>query len=98
MTLDEIMQRLSIEARLKPAQVKKVLDGLVEGIKTSVANGDTVHIPGLGSFEPYEQKAEERVNAETGERVSVPSAKFPIFRPARALTGRPKRQRTDSAA
>lgn len=87
-----------MESRLKPAQVKRVLDGLVEGIKTSVAKGDTVHIPGLGSFEPYEQKAEERVNATTGERVSVPSAKFPVFRPARVLTGRPKRQRADSGA
>jgi len=79
-----------IAAAAKASGVSKkntaaVLDALLAQITDAVANGEKVQIMGFGTFETRERGERTSRNPRTGEPVSVPASKSPVFKPGKAF-------------
>lgn len=68
------------------ATVKAVLDSLAFLTASSLINGETVVLPGLGRLHPHRRAEHQRRNPATGEQMTVPAKLGVKFSPAKALT------------
>ncbi|GAB6395380.1 MAG: HU family DNA-binding protein [Bacteroidales bacterium] len=77
----ELIQELSIRLNWAQKEVSEVLEGFGATIGSRLADGDTIHLEGLGEFEA--QKKEERisVNPTDGKRYLIPPKLVPVFKP-----------------
>jgi DNA-binding protein HU-beta len=92
MKLDEVVATVANSTGMKRGEVKKVAEALFVAIKSSVAGGQKVSIPGLGVFLMKERAAGERVNPKTGEKKMVAAARYAAFKPARSEMGKEKKK------
>lgn len=67
------------------ALVKDVLNSTVNVLTASVAKGDKVQIPGLGSFEGSKRAARDGRNPLTGETIHIAETTVPKFKAAKAF-------------
>ncbi len=63
------------------SDMDRIVRGFMEEIVNAVANGDTVSLIGLGTFSARERAARTARNPLTGESISVPAKKVPVFKP-----------------
>jgi DNA-binding protein HU-beta len=71
MKKDEIVQAVADAAGIEKAAANRALDAVVDVITSSVASGQKIQIPGLGTFEPRERNAREGRNPQTGETIQI---------------------------
>jgi DNA-binding protein HU-beta len=50
-------------------------------VVTTVKKGDSVVIPGFGSFKQHARAARNGVNPSTGDKIKIAAAKLPKFTP-----------------
>lgn len=67
----------------KDAQV--ALEAVIEGISTSLQDGDKVSLPGFGSFDVRERAARKGVNPATGKPMDIPASKSVGFKVGKQL-------------
>ena len=66
--------------------VQDVVEHLLEKIKDSLGNGETIELRGFGTFEPRLRKAKSSArNPKTGETIKIKASKVPGFKAAKAL-------------
>ena len=61
------------------------IEALVAAIIRAVADGESVKVTGLGTFEPVHRKSRAGRNPHTGKPVTVPARTAPAFRPGTAF-------------
>lgn len=61
------------------------VDAVFETVKTVMSNGDSVAIPGFGTFEVTEKPERKGRNPQTGEELLIPAHKIPKFKPGKGL-------------
>lgn len=66
-------------------QAEEVVNGLFDGIVSTLKKGGEVSIAGFGIFSVKARAARTARNPKTGETVKVAAKKVPKFRPAKAL-------------
>jgi integration host factor subunit beta len=66
-------------------QVEVVLNTVLDIIKDALSREDKVEIRGFGSFRIRRRRAKEGRNPKTGETVSVPSKKVPLFKAGKEM-------------
>lgn len=62
-----------------------VVDGLLNAIKSALAEQENIEIRGFGTFKVRKRKARMARNPRTGEAVEVPARLVPIFKPSKDL-------------
>ena len=62
-----------------------MLDAFIETVSETLAQGDSVQLVGFGSFKTSERKARSGRNPRTGETVSIPAKRVPLFTVGNAL-------------
>lgn len=62
-----------------------VVTALCDYIAGQVAAGETVSLPGLGKLTSVERAGRTGRNPRTGEEVSIPARRVPVFRAGKAL-------------
>lgn len=62
-----------------------LLKSFVNVVVSSVAKGEKVLIPGLGSFEPVFKNARTGFNPATQEKIDIPAKTVPKFKVANAF-------------
>lgn len=67
------------------AAVDKAVKAVLEEIQCAVARGDSVVLPGFGSFKAVERAARVARNPQTGEELNVPARRAPVFKPGKAF-------------
>lgn len=77
----EVAQRLGVPK----THVRLILDAMVEVMIESISNGVKVNLTGFGAFELRHSKARWGINPRTLERIQIPAAVRPSFRPGAAL-------------
>jgi len=82
---DELVQSVADSTGLSKADAERALSAYIEAITSSVASGDKIQIPGLGTFEPRERSAREGRNPQTGESIQIAATTTPGFKPATAF-------------
>ena len=80
MTKTELIKAMAEKAGISNKQAAAALDAAIEGIEAAVVAGDSVRFTGFGTFEAAERAAREGINPRTGEKMSVPACKTPVFR------------------
>lgn len=85
MTKAELVVKLATELDAPKAQVRRMVDSLVETITATLAKGEKVQVSGLGTFEVRNRASREGRNPQTGETITIPARKAVAFKPAKPL-------------
>ena len=79
MKKDELVAAIADKAELSKADADRALAALVDTVTSTVAGGDKLQIPGLGTFEPRARSAREGRNPRTGESMTIAASRVPRF-------------------
>ncbi len=85
MKKDELVQVIAESADISRAEADRALTAVVDTVTNSVASGEKIQIPGLGTFEPRERNAREGRNPQTGEPIQIAATTTPGFKAASAF-------------
>ena len=67
------------------AEAERIVDGIFDGIKDALSNGEEVSIAGFGIFSARDRAARKARNPRTGETIDVAATRVPKFRAGKAL-------------
>ncbi|HEU5454800.1 MAG TPA: HU family DNA-binding protein [Nocardioides sp.] len=82
MKKDQIVQSIADASGVSKADADRVLSAVVDTITGTVASGEKIQIPGLGTFESRDRSAREGRNPQTGETIQIAATRVPGFKPA----------------
>lgn len=91
MVKSELIERLADRAGITLFKAEEMVDLFFNSMSAALYKGGRVEIRGFGAFSVKEYKSYTGRNPKTGEEVSVPSKRLPVWR-----TGTELRQRVDS--
>ena len=78
--------RLSIDQdRLEFPPADRAVNALVEIISDTLKKGDSLTLPGFGTFEVRERAARTGRNPKTGEELKIAASRVAAFKPGAAL-------------
>ena len=81
----ELISSIAEKTELTKKDVELVVNGFLNVVQGTLANGDKVQLVGFGTFELRERKARIGRNLKTGEKLEIPAAKVPAFKAGKAL-------------
>ncbi len=82
MTKKELAIETASKMGIKPVDVEKTIDALVDTAIDAVTRGDTIHLRGFGSLGAKQRKAKLVRNIIAGTTIEVPAHKVPYFKPS----------------
>ncbi len=85
MNKSELVQKVAETADIQKSVAAKAIDAVIESIKDSLKEGDTVTLIGFGTFTVRERSARTGRNPRTGDPIEIKEAKVPVFKPGKAL-------------
>lgn len=84
MTKNDLIKKAAREAGVSQATARDVIDATIGSIRSSVANGDAVRIPELGTFHPKTNPARDGINPTTREPIHIKASKGVHFKVSQA--------------
>ena len=81
----ELIDHIAAQADLSKAAATRALEALVEGVKNSLRNSESVSIVGFGTFAVSKRLARTGRNPRTGAEIKIKAAKVPKFRAGKGL-------------
>jgi len=85
LTKAEIVNIVAQGTGLTKLETQAVIDGFIATIIDALKRGESVEIRGLGRFQVVEREARRGRNPQTGEEMTIPRRKVPVFRISRDL-------------
>ena len=79
MNKGELVDAISNKVEASKASIADILSVALEVITKTVADGGKVTLVGFGSFEPRDRKEREGHNPKTGEKMTIPAIRVPVF-------------------
>ncbi|MBN7742678.1 HU family DNA-binding protein [Bacillus velezensis] len=76
-----VAEKLGVAKKEATPKVEAVFNVIVE----TLAQGESIKIPGVGTFEVRERAARKGRNPKSGEEIDIPATKAPAFKAAKAL-------------
>ncbi len=85
MTKSELVTSVSAATGMPCEAASKAVSAVFDEIINAVGKGDTVTIPGFGTF--HSRLLEERTgrNPQTGEEITLPACKVPTFKSGKRM-------------
>lgn len=81
----DLIDRVAESSGLSKTDAAAALDAALAGITDALVSGDSVTLPGFGTFEVRSRAARSGRNPQTGESMQIAASKAPAFKPASAL-------------
>lgn len=85
MKKDELIERVTKEARLKRSEAIRAVKAVVTAIRGVMSEGGKISLSGLGTFKVKARKARPGRNPKTGETIQIPIGKKISFKPSLAF-------------
>jgi DNA-binding protein HU-beta len=85
MKREEMIEKISKEAKVNKAQAERAMKALFDGVATSLKKGNKVTFVGFGTFSISKRKARMGRNPRTGEQIKIAAAKVPHFKAGEQL-------------
>ena len=85
MTKAELAQEISDLTCIPEKAVANVIGTAMEVIATALKHGDSVALPGFGTFSVAHREARQGHNLQTGEPMEIPAHNIPSFKPGKNL-------------
>lgn len=85
MNKQDLVNAVAVESEVQvpKATAKRVLDGILQVITDTVADGETVNLVGFGTFKPVNRAARTGRNPSTGAELKIPASKSMGFKPGK---------------
>lgn len=75
----DLVDRIAESAALTKAQAAKALDACIEGIQSSLVQGNRVALMGFGTFVLSERKSRKVRDPRSGKDIQIPARLVPRF-------------------
>ncbi len=85
MNKTEFISAIGNRTLKKDSEVKPIIDAAITILTETLASGESIIIPGFGTFEVRERAATTARNPRTGETVDVSAKKVPAFKAGKGL-------------
>ena len=85
MNKTELTAALAQTSGLSKKDCEAALAAFTGAVETAMKSGDKVQMVGFGSFEVKKRPARVGRNPRTGEPMTYPACKVPVFKPGKAL-------------
>lgn len=85
MNKSELIARIVETTELTPAEAEKAIKAIIDTITKTLRDGDSVLIPGFGTFLVRERIARTGRNPKTGESIELKASKMPAFKAGKLL-------------
>lgn len=74
-----------VHGGLSRGESRKIIDLILDRIRTALVDGDSVLISGFGTFSVRARRPRIGRNPRTGHQVSIAAARRPVFHPSRLM-------------
>ena len=81
----DLISEVSEKTNLSKKESQTLLNAILESISEALVAGDKVQLIGFGSFETRVRASRTARNPMTGETITIPSKKAPVFKASKAL-------------
>ena len=85
MKKSELASQVATQASLSKTQAERAVDAVFSAIGEALARGESVVIPGFGTFATKARAARQGRNPRTGEAIAIAASKTPSFKAGKAL-------------
>lgn len=85
MNKKELVEAMASRSDSSGAAADRAVNALVEIISESLKKGDSLTLPGFGTFEVRDRAARSGRNPQTGEELKIAASKLAAFEPGAAL-------------
>lgn len=85
MNKNDLIATVAEATGLSAKQAGDAVAATLDGIVKAVVAGETVTIPGFGTFDQRERSARTGRNPQTGETMEIAASRAPGFKPAAAF-------------
>lgn len=82
MTKAEIVDEISLKTGTDRKEVLQIVEGFMDSVKTSLANGENVYLRGFGSFVVKHRAEKVARNINRNTTVIIPAHDIPAFKPS----------------
>jgi DNA-binding protein HU-beta len=80
MQKNHLVVMLANELQLTPHKADLVVSSFIEQITNALSRGESVTLPGFGSFKVSERAAREGRNPRTGEAIKIAASRNAVFK------------------
>ncbi len=85
MNKGELVDAVAASAGLSRADAAKAVDGVIDAISGTLANGGSVSLVGFGTFSVKARAARMGRNPRTGEAIHIAASNVPGFKAGKGL-------------
>ena len=85
MNKNELIEAVAAKTGSSKAQAARSVTALTEIVTEVLQKGDSISLPGFGTFEVRERAARQGRNPRTGEMINISATKIPSFKAGKAL-------------
>lgn len=85
MNKTQLIDLIAEKSDMSKAQSKAALESILEGIKDSLKEGESVQLIGFGTFKTNHRAARTGRNPQTGAEIQIAAANVPAFVAGKAL-------------
>jgi len=86
MNKEELIGKISKDAKITKVAAKAALDSTISSIQGSLKKGKPVTLVGFGTFSVSKRKARVGRNPQTGEKINIPAKKVAKFKAGKDLS------------
>jgi len=84
-TKTELANRLAENCELSKADAGRVLNGVLDEITTALSKGESITLPGFGTFKVTDRSERQGRNPQTGAPMTIKAGKNVRFTPGKTL-------------
>lgn len=85
MNKTELVAQIAENSDLNKTQAANALSATIDAVTGALAKGDTVALPGFGTFSVKERAARTGRNPATGAELKIPASRAPGFKAGKTL-------------
>jgi DNA-binding protein HU-beta len=85
MNKTEFIEAIATKTGCSKADANRTVGALIEIISDTLQKGDSLSLPGFGSFEVRERAERTGRNPRTGEELKIAASRIPAFKPGATL-------------
>lgn len=90
MTKADIVNEISKNTGIEKVMVQKTVEAFMDGIKSSLENGNNVYLRGFGSFVVKKRAEKTARNISKNTTIIIPEHFIPSFKPAKTFVNKVK--------
>lgn len=90
MTKADIVSRIAEQTGVEKETALRVVEDLMEQIRTSLTNDEPVYLRGFGTFLLKQRAAKIARNIKANTTIIVPARKVPAFKPSKEFAAKVK--------